>query len=426
MGSPSESRSNLVARDVAVAVAARRLHGRAGLRALRASRRPRRTRKRRAGRRPSRATASRAATGGRCSTIRDSTRCSAQVEVSNQTIKAAEARVREARALTQQAQAAYFPDRDRERQRDARRRPRQHRRQHRPAAAAWAVAVRNSYNVALDVNWELDLWGRVRRTVEAGEATAQASAADLEAAKLSAQALLAEDYFLLRAQDAQIRLLDRHGRRLPEVAAADAQPVRGRRRRARRRRAGRDAAQVDAGAGARRRRAARPARACDRRAARQAAGGVSRFAPEAVATTFPPIPPGLPSELLERRPDIAAAERRTAAANAQVGVAEAAFFPSLTLSATGGFQSSVLSQLFSLAQPLLVARPGAGADDIRRGTAPRADGAGDRDLRRECRQLSADGPRRASRRSRTTWPRCAFSSRRPRCRTRRSSRRANR
>src|SRR5207249_7345376 len=68
--------------------------------------------------------------------------------------------------------------------------------------------VRNSYNVSLDVNWEIDLWGRVRRTVEASEATAEASAADLESAKLSAQAQLAEDYFLLRAQDAQIRLLN--------------------------------------------------------------------------------------------------------------------------------------------------------------------------------------------------------------------------
>ena len=132
-----------------------------------------------------------------------------QVEVSNQTIKAAEARVREARALTQQAQAAFFPIVTAQRQRDAQRRPRRHggsnaQRRRQPERRR----SRNNYNVALDVNWEIDLWGRVRRTVEAGEATAQASVADLEAAKLSAQAQLAEDYFLLRAQDAQIRLLN--------------------------------------------------------------------------------------------------------------------------------------------------------------------------------------------------------------------------
>src|SRR5256885_12130146 len=128
----------------------------------------------------------------------------APVEVSNQTIKTAEARVRQARALTQQARAALFPL---------------------VSASAGASrsgsgsgtgnsvsnttgqggSPRNSYNVALDVSWEVDLWGRVRRTVEASEASAQASVADLESAKLSAQALLAEDYFLLRVQDAQDR-----------------------------------------------------------------------------------------------------------------------------------------------------------------------------------------------------------------------------
>ena len=91
-----------------------------------APRRRRRTRKRRAGSRRSRARPSRAAHGGKCSTIRNSTRCVGQVEVTNQTLKAAEARVREARALTQQARAALFPDRDRQRQRDAQRRPRRH------------------------------------------------------------------------------------------------------------------------------------------------------------------------------------------------------------------------------------------------------------------------------------------------------------
>ncbi|HEY7943084.1 MAG TPA: efflux transporter outer membrane subunit [Casimicrobiaceae bacterium] len=268
------------------------------------------------------------------------------VEVSNQTIKAAEARVREARALTQAAQAAYFP-----------------------IVTAGASATRsggragigssadnggsqsggahNNFNVALDINWELDLWGRVRRTVEAGEATAQASVADLEAAKLSAQALLAEDYFLLRVQDAQIRLLD-------DTAEAYQKSL----QLTRNQYAVGVAARADV-AQAETQLKSTQAQALDagvQRAQLEHAIAVLLGKPpaqfsipaEAVATTFPPIPPGLPSELLERRPDIAAAERRTAAANAQVGVAEAAFFPSLTLSATGGFQSSVLSQLFSL------------------------------------------------------------------------------
>jgi len=131
----------------------------------------------------------------------------APVEVSNQTIKTAEARVRQARALTQQARAALFPlvSASASASRSG-------------SGRGTGISVsnttgqggspRNSYNVALDVSWEVDLWGRVRRTVEASEASAQASVADLESAKLSAQALLAEDYFLLRVQDAQIRLLN--------------------------------------------------------------------------------------------------------------------------------------------------------------------------------------------------------------------------
>lgn len=271
----------------------------------------------------------------------------AQVEVSNQTIKGAEARVRQARALTQQARAALFPL---------------------VSANAGATrsgsgggstssnnvgsnvqvgGVRNNYNVALDVNWEVDLWGRVRRTVEAGEASAQASVADLESAKLSAQAQLAEDYFLLRVQDAQIRLLndtvDAYQRSLQLTRNQYAVGVAARA----------DVAQAETQL------KSTQAQAIDasiQRAQLEHAIAILlgkapadfSVAAEVVPTEFPAIPPGLPSELLERRPDIAAAERRTAAANAQIGVAEAAFFPSLTLSATGGFQSSVLSQLFSL------------------------------------------------------------------------------
>ena len=269
-----------------------------------------------------------------------------QVEVSNQTIKAAEARVREARALTQQAQAALFPIVTANAS-ATRSGGRSGTGSNADNAGGQGGGPRNNFNVALDVNWELDLWGRVRRTIEAGEATAQASVADLEAAKLSAQAQLAEDYFLLRVQDAQIRLLndtvDAYQKSLKLTQNQYAVGVAARA----------DVAQAETQL------KSTQAQALDagvQRAQLEHAIAVLlgkppadfSIAPEAVATTFPPIPPGLPSELLERRPDIAAAERRAAAANAQVGVAEAAFFPSLTLSATGGFQSSVLSQLFSL------------------------------------------------------------------------------
>jgi NodT family efflux transporter outer membrane factor (OMF) lipoprotein len=268
----------------------------------------------------------------------------AGVEVSNQTIKAAEARVREAQALTQAARAALFPlvsaNASATRSRTASGNSVS-------TSTGQGGSIRNDYNVALDVSWEVDLWGRVRRTVEASEASAQASVADLESAKLSAQALLAEDYFLLRVQDAQIRLLndtvDAYQRSLQLTRNQYAVGVAARA----------DVAQAETQL------TSTQAQAIDaevQRAQLEHAIAVLlgkapadfSLAAEVVPTEFPPIPPGVPSELLERRPDIAAAERRAAAANAQIGVAEAAFFPSLTLSATGGFQSSVLSQLFSL------------------------------------------------------------------------------
>src|SRR6266540_5012978 len=270
-----------------------------------------------------------------------------QVVITNQTIKGAEAGVREARALTQAARGAFFPI--------VTANASATRSGGRGGAAGGSVGStggstgggRNNYNVALDVNWEVDLWGRVRRTVEASEATGEASAADLESAKLSAQAQLAEDYFLLRAQDAQIRLLNdtvaAYERSLQLTRNQYAVGVVGRA----------DVAQAETQL------KSTQAQAIDatvQRAQLEHAIAILigkppaefSLAAETVPTVFPVIPVELPSELLERRPDIAAAERRAAAANAQIGVAESAFFPSLTLSATGGFQSSVLSQLFSL------------------------------------------------------------------------------
>jgi NodT family efflux transporter outer membrane factor (OMF) lipoprotein len=259
-----------------------------------------------------------------------------QVVVDNQTIKAAEARVREARALTQQAQAALFPVLSGS------------------AAASRAGAGSRSgsvsgsrYSVVLDANWEIDIWGRVRRQVEAAGASAQASAADLEAAKLSAQALLAQNYWLLRVQDAEVRLLNetiaayekslqltRNQYAVGVAARADVVQAEAQLRST-------QAQAVDAGV----------ARAQLEHAIATLIGkppSTITIEPRDVVFAFPDVPVAVPSALLERRPDIAAAERRTAAANAQIGVAEAAFFPALTLSAAGGFQSSILSQLISL------------------------------------------------------------------------------
>jgi len=269
-----------------------------------------------------------------------------QVAITNQTIKAAEGRVREAQALTQQARAAFFPivtaNASATRSGSG-----GGTRSTSSGTTVTLGGVHNSYNVALDINWEIDLWGRVRRTLEASEATAEASAADLESAKLSAQAQLAEDYFLLRAQDAQVRLLNdtvaAYERSLQLTRNQYAVGVVGRA----------DVAQAETQLKSTQ---AQAIDATAQRAQLEHAIAILIGKPpaefslvaETVPTVFPVIPVELPSELLERRPDIAAAERRAAAANAQIGVAESAFFPSLTLSATGGFQSSVLSQLFSL------------------------------------------------------------------------------
>jgi NodT family efflux transporter outer membrane factor (OMF) lipoprotein len=255
-----------------------------------------------------------------------------QVSVSNQTLAAAEARYRQARAAVQGARSDLFPT---------------------IGASAGATRSRagqgsaaNRYNAGLDARWEIDLWGRIRRLVEAARAGEQASAADLEAARLSLQAELAADYFQLRVTDAQRVLLQ--GTLKAFQSSYDVTQNRYR--------AGVvgkvDVVQSEAQL------KSTEAQLIDLQATRAAIEHAiavligkppALFALETANLQFriPDVPPGVPSRLLERRPDIASAERQMAAANARIGVARAAYFPTLSLSGSGGFASNALSSLFS-------------------------------------------------------------------------------
>jgi NodT family efflux transporter outer membrane factor (OMF) lipoprotein len=262
------------------------------------------------------------------------------IDISNQNVLLAEARFRQAQALAAQSRAAFFPTLDANASITRSRSPTG------VIGGTTAGRIIDNRSVALNSSWEIDLWGRVRRAVEASEAGAQASAADLAAARLSAQAELASNYFQLRVLDAQKQLLDdtvtAFGRSLELTRNRYTAGV---------------AAKVDV-VQAETQLKSTQAQAIDtgvQRAQLEHAIAIligkppSEFsiAPVPLAVTMPLIPLGMPSELLERRPDVAAAERRAAAANAQIGVAKAAYFPSLTLSASGGYRSASASDLFT-------------------------------------------------------------------------------
>jgi len=236
----------------------------------------------------------------------------AQVDVDNQTLRAAEARVRQAQALVEIARA--------------------------PSSLTLNAGGSNQ-KLGVAAGWELDLWGRIRRNVEAATAAAESTADELAAARLSLQAQVAQNYFLLRVQDAEIRLLQeniaRFERSLQLTRNQYAVGVASRG----------DVVQAEAQLNSTR---AQAFEAALDRAQLEHAIAILVGKPPAdisVAATalnvaIPTVPPALPSELLVRRPDIAAAERRMAAANAQIGVAEAAFYPSARLFAGGGFDIS--------------------------------------------------------------------------------------
>ncbi len=202
----------------------------------------------------------------------------------------------------------------------------------------------NSFGGA--VSYELDLWGQIRNEVAAGEANAAASAADLENARLSLIAQLVDDYIQLRSLDRDSAILDETVQTYARALSLTAQrhdagiaP-------------GLDVAQAQTQLDAARSQAAQTLaqRALMEHAIAALLGvSASTFSikSEIVAIKLPQIPTGVPSTLLERRPDIAGAQRRMIAANANIGVARAAYFPTLTLGGQGGFESRALSNWLS-------------------------------------------------------------------------------
>jgi NodT family efflux transporter outer membrane factor (OMF) lipoprotein len=253
-----------------------------------------------------------------------------QVQVSNQNLKAAEAAYREAKTAADETRAALFPTLTLNSNVG---------RQVGPMPTS--TAANSIYGTAL---WTADVWGRIRRGVESNEAKAQASSADLASARLSMQSMLATNYFDLRVQDELKRIFDK----TIEIDNKSLQIVQ---------------RQYGSGTGAladvlseKSQLENVQAQAINvgvKRAQLEHAIAVligkppSEFSlpPEKFAYEVPDIPSGFPSTLLERRPDVASAERAVAAANAQIGVAQAARFPELTLSASSGFASMSLSKL---------------------------------------------------------------------------------
>jgi len=267
-----------------------------------------------------------------------------QIDVSNQTLKASEAAWREAVALITAARAGFFPVIGVAATGTRSGGPGAAANVGAGAATAAQSMPKNQFELAGTGSWDIDIWGKIRRTLEANVASARASEADLAAARLSAQATLASDYIELRVTDEQQQLLDEtvdaYKRSLQitenqykvgvaaktDVITAETQLE------------GAESQQIAVGVN----------RAILEHAVAVLIGkppGDFTLAPAKLGTLVPVVPLGVPSALLERRPDIAGAERRMAAANAQVGVAIAAYFPDLTLSGSFGYASSVTSHL---------------------------------------------------------------------------------
>lgn len=259
-----------------------------------------------------------------------------QVNISNQNVAAAEAQFRQALALVGVARSAYFP-----------------------TVTAGASATRslrskdalgsssattsghtfNDYLAPLTASWAIDVWGRVRRQVESSRASAQASAATLESVRLLTQAQVALNYFQLRTLDAQKKLLDetivayQTSLKLTQNRYASGVASRADVLQAETLLKSTQAQSIDIGV-----QRAQLEHAIATLLGKPASSFSIPVVP--ISAVPPAIPVGVPSELLERRPDIAVTERNMAAANAQIGVAKAAFFPTVTLNGSVGYEST--------------------------------------------------------------------------------------
>jgi NodT family efflux transporter outer membrane factor (OMF) lipoprotein len=275
----------------------------------------------------------------------------AQVEVSNQNLKASEAAYRQAVALIRQSQSALYPTigyTGSAQQQSGR-----------TGSSTATVSIGSStgqYALGGTLTWEIDVWGNIRRQIESDSAAAQASYATLAAARLSAQSSLVTNYYSLRISDERKRLLE------ASVAAyARAMEIVGN--------------QMNAGTVSQlnlaqaqalyeQTRAQLVAEAANRAQFEHAIAALIGKAPAEfslpparISDTVPTVEAGVPSALLERRPDIASAERSMAAANAQIGVAVGAYYPQFTLNASINFVSTMLSTLLQIANAVWAVGP---------------------------------------------------------------------
>jgi NodT family efflux transporter outer membrane factor (OMF) lipoprotein len=266
-----------------------------------------------------------------------------QIDISNQNLKAAEAAFQQAEWIVSQARSTFFPTVDLN---ASAQRSRTGGGSVSTTGAGVSGFLSSLFSTSASASWTPDLWGKIRRTVESDVASAQASAGDLASARLSAQGTLASDYLQLRVTDELIRLLNAAGKYYAESLRITSNQYK--------------SGTADQSA------VSQAEAQLEATQAQSIAQGVTRaqlehaiavligkppaefsIPPTEVTIAVPVIPPEVPSALLERRPDIAAAERQMASANALIGVAVAAFYPDITLSADYGTSAVILNRLLA-------------------------------------------------------------------------------